>query len=59
MADVDRVAGVLAVNNYIASRQGIQRQLLPQIDQGDEDQAMDEVFASIFWFQYNLVLGPS
>jgi hypothetical protein len=58
MTGGSRAAGLLALKNYLASRAGIQNLLRPQIND-NENQAVDEVYATIFWFQFNLVLGPS
>lgn len=50
--------GLKRVNDYINSRKGIQALLRYQIDEENEVNAVDDVWSSVYWFQYNLVLGP-
>jgi hypothetical protein len=47
------------VNYYINSKKGIYNYLLDIVERrGSEKEGFNEVYTSIFWYEYNLVLGP-
>jgi hypothetical protein len=53
--------GVTVVNNYINSRAGITNMLNSHLlrTTPDQENAIDDVFTAVFWYEFNLVIGPS
>lgn len=47
------------IEAYINRRGGLQKKILDEIAIGEQNNAIDLVYGSIFWCDYNLVYGPT
>ncbi len=47
------------MNTYINSRKGIADLIDKKAADNEELNAINDIFTSIYWFQFNLVYGPT